>query len=200
LKSIEIINYIDSIINEDAYSRYKVEQIYQKLGHDGFMEYIEGLLTRAVAHLSNEFGGNNYKIEFTEDFIIRHKTTKPETGFYDVFFVGVDQSPSSSQETRIMVKYWFGNEKEGAATDSSSLISIDGQAKDLTSQLNKTLNWVFFNNETQKRRTSYLNGLILKSTPVKIEDYHKYRKIEDIIRDKYIIEKLKCQIKMSKIF
>jgi hypothetical protein len=40
-KAHNLINEINSILNEDAYSKYKPKQLYMKLGVDGFAEYLE---------------------------------------------------------------------------------------------------------------------------------------------------------------
>jgi hypothetical protein len=51
LKSIEIINYIDSL-NEDAYGTFTVGQLYTKLGHNGFMKYVKDVTASVLRRLN----------------------------------------------------------------------------------------------------------------------------------------------------
>ena len=44
----KLINSIYSILNEDKFSKYTIKQIYDELGEEGFIEYIEDLCQKAI--------------------------------------------------------------------------------------------------------------------------------------------------------
>jgi hypothetical protein len=62
LKSIDIINYID-LLNEDAYSKFTVGQLYTKLGNDNFIKYVKGCCDTICRRNKVYFGG---KMSFEE--------------------------------------------------------------------------------------------------------------------------------------
>ena len=61
MKAIDIINFI----NEDKFSKYTVKQIYDELGKDDFIEYIEAIATKVVRSLNTVTKFNKAKPEIS---------------------------------------------------------------------------------------------------------------------------------------
>jgi hypothetical protein len=65
LKAIDIINFI----NEDKFSKYTVKQIYDELGHEEFVNYIETVSSKIVKNMNPKYGLNP-KCIVTDDKLI----------------------------------------------------------------------------------------------------------------------------------
>jgi hypothetical protein len=48
VKSKYIINSINNILNEDKFSKYTLRQIYDELGSEGFLDYIEEIVLKII--------------------------------------------------------------------------------------------------------------------------------------------------------
>jgi hypothetical protein len=55
MQANNLIKEINSVINEDAYSRYTAKQLYQKLGKDGFLNYLEDISQKIVRRNNLEY-------------------------------------------------------------------------------------------------------------------------------------------------
>ena len=48
MKASKLTNSINLLLNEDKFSKYTIKQIYDELGEEGFIEYIEDLCQKAI--------------------------------------------------------------------------------------------------------------------------------------------------------
>jgi hypothetical protein len=51
LEAIKLTNSIYSILNEDKFVKYTVKQIYDELGQEDFMDYLEKICTKIIKNL-----------------------------------------------------------------------------------------------------------------------------------------------------
>ena len=48
MNSLKTLNLIESVINEDKFSKYTLQQIFDELGKEGFVDYIEELVHKVI--------------------------------------------------------------------------------------------------------------------------------------------------------
>jgi hypothetical protein len=162
LKSIEIINYINSL-NEDAYSKFTIKQLYTKLGYDGFMKYVKTVAEACVRRLDVESPIKKVTPHVDEK-------THREDGFVIEFEV---QTPKFNESLYIVMYLNPPVMRVRYYSEMSTQINriIDCDHKDLSGLLDAAIKFVYLNKEASKIRQLYFN---LPTEDTDPKDYKKY--------------------------
>lgn len=68
MNSLKTLNLIESVINEDKFSKYMLQQIFDELGKEGFVDYIEQLVHKVIK-VENIGSLKNMELDRKEIFV-----------------------------------------------------------------------------------------------------------------------------------
>jgi hypothetical protein len=138
MKATDIINFI----NEDKFSKYTASQIYDELGYDDFVEYLESLCYRAVKAENIEglleMKPNN-TMKFNDSmffsFIQEHRN------YNDLLFVNYTFRGGLDIHTNIYSRKYFQN---GIPSEDSGEWNIRRDDTDLFNKFRRAIRGAFF--------------------------------------------------------
>jgi predicted ester cyclase len=63
MKANKITNSINLVINEDKFSKYSMQQVYDELGKDGFIDYTTQLCSKIIKSVHKRFNAVIFELE-----------------------------------------------------------------------------------------------------------------------------------------
>ena len=107
MRAIDIINFI----NEDKFSKYTVKQIYDELGKDDFIEYIEAIATKVVRSLNTVTKFNKAKPEISYAADDLHVYYKQKTVINNLELIESLIIYAFDSRDSLYIEYCFKDEK-----------------------------------------------------------------------------------------
>jgi hypothetical protein len=152
LKAITLINSISYILNEDKFSKYTARQVYEELGEEGFIDYLESICTKIIKNLNTETNIKNVKPEV---FLTAIRYTAKTGSLKEI--IEITYSPAINLGG-IFIDYTLNK--------APVAVKIGWNAVNISSSLKTQINYVY--NRGEAKRNSLLTLKIPES------DYPKY--------------------------
>jgi hypothetical protein len=185
MKANKVINSINFVLNEDAYSKFSTIQLYQKLGHDGFITYFKNVFIKAITRASDDYSGlKNHTCNVREDTdrtVIMVESSKAASAeVFIIYFYGPElkqQIATSKLFMSYTVNLITPEKHYERVTDSSSLL---GSTRNLYASVSSVVEYLYNLPSVEKIRLVAIDKKNMNdpAREIKPSDYHKYTPIE----------------------
>jgi hypothetical protein len=146
-----------------------MQQIYDELGKEDFIDYIEQICSKVISTLDPSFTPlkpSKFSILSNEP-IIQYRFERPEINFYDNFNIEIEDYAESMG---VYFKYWGGVINDNPSIKDRRRIGM----------LVTNISTVIFNNiknqfsQIKEKRDRLIEELTLKSLPIEFKDFDRF--------------------------
>jgi hypothetical protein len=179
VKANKITNSINILLNEDKFSKYSMQQVYDELGKEDFIEYLKNICNKVVKNLDTET--NIKKAEPSASKSLHGFSYSATTGNLKEFisiYIG-------NWNEELQISY----EVIGAKEISDS---IEWDEKDISQFIKASLNLMYNSDEASLARQSILSAVTNKTPVSEYSNYSFEQLLMGLTKDKLVSYIISC--------